>query len=70
MLNIAKTLGMKESEMLSIVLTREEHLKFTREWRRLIPYGKGTKGASKEKIKAEAKKIYKDYPIILNKLGL
>ena len=57
-------------EMLSIVLTKAEHLIFTNEWRALIPYGEGTANATKEVVERAAKQIYKNYPEILKALGL
>ncbi|MFK8288388.1 hypothetical protein ACI76W_03930 [Capnocytophaga canimorsus] len=57
----------KAREMLSMVLTKEEHQVFTNTWRKAIPYG--TKPTEKQ-IKAAAKEIYKNYPEILKALGL
>jgi hypothetical protein len=67
----APVLNVKEDSMLSIVLTEREHRKFTKAWRRAIPYGKdGTFKATPEQVQANARKIYKRYPEILEALGL
>lgn len=66
----AATLGVKISQMSSIVLTRAEHLVFTKAWRKAIPYGIGTRAATKEQIYAAARQVYKKYPQILKALGL
>jgi hypothetical protein len=54
--------------MLSMVLTKTEHQVFTNKWRQLIPYG--TKKTSKKESMNAARKVYKDYPEILDVLGL
>lgn len=63
-------LGQKAGQMLSIVLTKEEHQIFTNLWRKFIPYGKGTREATPERVMEAAREIYKDYPEILKALGL
>lgn len=63
----AGALGVKGDDMLSIVLTKKEHLVFTKAWRKAIPYGTSP---SKQQIMREARNVYKDYPEILKKLGL
>ena len=62
----ASKLGLKEDDMPSIVLTKEEHKKFTAAWREEIAYSNSKNGtttttATKEDILNAAKKIYKDY---------
>jgi RHS repeat-associated protein len=66
----AAILGQAESQMLSVAVTRAEHQAFTNAWRQAIPYGAGTAGATPQTILAAAREIYKDYPAILNALGL
>ncbi|KFA59025.1 hypothetical protein A9G48_04830 [Gilliamella sp. wkB18] len=63
----ANILGVNKREILSIVLTKEEHQIFTNAWRKAIPYG--TK-PTKELITKVAKEIYKYYPEILKVLKL
>ena len=58
------------NQMLSVALSRPEHQAFTNAWRQAIPYGAGTQAATKEKVMQEAARIYKDYPAILEALGL
>jgi hypothetical protein len=63
-------MGLKEGDMPSIVLTKEEHKSFTAAWREEIGY-KGslnsvnTETATKDQVLSAAKKIYKDYPELL-----
>ena len=66
----AAILGQAESQMLSVAVTRAEHQVFTNAWRQAIPYGAGTAGATPQTILTAAREIYKDYPAILNALGL
>ena len=47
------------------MLTPEEHQKFTNAWRALIPYGEGTREATREQIIQAAKQIYKEFPELL-----
>lgn len=66
----AKHMGMKEADMPSIVLTKDEHRQFTSAWREVIGYKKSgkqitTATATREKILKEARNIYKDYPELL-----
>ena len=69
----AEKLGVKTDDMLSIILTKEEHQAFTKAWRKAIDY-KNTKArtdnATTEQIYDVAKEIYKDYPEILKALKL
>lgn len=63
----AEQMGMKETDMPSIVLTKDEHRQFTAAWREAIGYEKSgkqitTTTATREKILEEARNIYKDYP--------
>ena len=65
----------KEDDMLSIVLTEEEHKAFTNAWRSKIGYKNDkqsltTINASRNDIEKAAKEIYKDYPEILKVLNL
>ncbi len=47
-----------------------EHQVFTNAWRQAIPYGAGTRTASRAQIEGAARQIYSDYPEILRALGL
>ncbi|WP_279627927.1 polymorphic toxin-type HINT domain-containing protein, partial [Leptospira harrisiae] len=60
----------KTSEWASIVLTKAEHQVFTNEWRKAIPYGAARTKETAESVMEKAKVIYKDYPQILEKLGI
>lgn len=66
----AALLGVDETQMLSVAVTRAEHDAFTAAWRSEIGYGAGTHNATAEQVLAAARKIYKDYPDILAALGL
>ena len=59
----AKHWGKNLREMLSVVLTKEEHKKFTKAWRDAIGYGAGY--VSVDKVWEHAQIIYKDYPELL-----
>ena len=66
----ARKLGVKESDMPSIVLTKEEHKKFTAAWRKAIGYDKSgatieTSTAKKEEILNAARDVYQNYPELL-----
>ena len=63
-------MGQHPDDMLCIVLTPEEHLVFTRQWRQKIPRGTGTANASRTEIEQAAREIYADFPEILQALGL
>ncbi len=66
----ADTLGVKAADMASIALTNTEHQVFTNAWRALIPYGEGTAQATKQNVMDAARQVYKDYPEVLQSLGL
>ena len=71
----ARLFNVKEGDMLSIVLTKEEHQAFTRAWRSKIGYKNDrnaitTINATPEDVKKAAKDIYRNYPEILKALGL
>jgi RHS repeat-associated protein len=66
----AKVMGEKASEMLSVALTKAEHLAFTKAWRAAISYGKGTANSTPASILTAARNIYRGYPEILRALGL
>ncbi|MFD2288251.1 DUF4280 domain-containing protein [Pedobacter petrophilus] len=57
-----------QKDMLSVVLTKEEHQIFTNAWRKAFPYGKPK--PTPRQVEDAAKEIYKDYPEILKGLGL
>ena len=66
----ASKLGIKESDMPSIVLTKEEHKKFTEAWKKAIGYENSgsslvTGNVNSEEILNAARDIYKDYPELL-----
>jgi hypothetical protein len=63
-----KVLGVNRDEMLSAAMTPAEHQAFTNAWRKAIPYG--SKGVTQQRVLDEARRIYKDYPAILQALGL
>ncbi len=63
---LAPILGIKDSNsMLSVVVTKSEHQKFTNEWRKYIPYGTDYRAYTKGQIWEIAQIIYKDYPALL-----
>lgn len=72
----AHILGVKPNEMASIVVTPEEHAKFTKLWRSRIGYDGDVKvdvttvNATVEKVIQAAKEVYKDYPEIIKSLNL
>ena len=63
-------MGVKETDMPSIVLTKDEHKQFTEAWRKEIGY-KGSNNAintetvNQDTIIEKARTIYKDYPELL-----
>ena len=72
----ANTLSVSPSKMKSIVLTKSEHKLFSDAWLAKIPKSNSlsnlpnTLTATKQQINDAARIIYKDYPDILNALGL
>lgn len=70
----ARNLDVSKSSIPSILLTHEEHLKFTNAWRQLIPYN-GTKAtpvtgtATKLQIWETAQKVYKGHDEILGAIN-
>ena len=66
----AKQMGMKEADMPSIVLTKDEHEQFTAAWREAIGYNNMhsdnvTSSVTRDHILEAARTIYKDYPELL-----
>ena len=66
----ADVLELNANDIPSIVLTTDEHRKFTNLWRESIGYYRSgaevtTDTATKEVILETVKKIYKDYPEML-----
>ena len=66
----ARSLGLNENDMLSVVLTTAEHQKFTNQWREAIGYigdknPLNTVDATKEQIWSAAQRIYAEYPELL-----
>ena len=52
---------------LSVAVTKQEHQRFTNEWRRHFPYGKTSyKTLQADEIWAAAQKIYRNYPDLLD----
>jgi RHS repeat-associated protein len=72
----ASLFGQSEKDMLSIVVTQTEHDAFTKAWQQEIGYNGWkvaditTGTAVKSDVEAAAQRIYKNYPEILNALGL
>ena len=65
----ASKLGIRESEIPSIVLTKEEHRVFTKKWRDTIPYGSNYKNeVSIDDLITIYHDIYADYPNIIEVL--
>lgn len=58
----AEILGLKASEIPSIVLSKDAHLVFTNLWRKAIPYGEDTANATKQGIMVAVEKVYNDFP--------
>lgn len=63
-------MGMKETDMPSIVLTKDEHKQFTAAWREAIGYNNMhsdnvTSSVTRDYILEAARTIYKDYPELL-----
>lgn len=60
----APTLGIDNTDdMLSITLSKSDHLQFTRAWRSYLPTGHTY---TKDQILSAAKEIYKNYPALLD----
>jgi hypothetical protein len=71
----APALQANERQMLSIVLTPQEHQAFTNAWRTQIGYVGDTNpittaNATPQQIRNAAREVYRDYPDILRALGL
>jgi hypothetical protein len=62
--------GESAGQMLSQVLSPENHQAFTNAWRQLIPYGEGTANATRETVLNAAREVYREFPDILKVLGL
>lgn len=62
--------GRNPNHWASIVTTRAEHQAFTNAWRGAIPYGAGTRAATRAQVESAARRSYADYPEILRALGL
>ena len=63
---LVKAMGIEPSTMLSVALTHDEHLIFTKAWRKAFPY-KTTDyfSLTKEQIYAAALEIYEGYPELI-----
>ncbi|WP_157732691.1 RHS repeat-associated core domain-containing protein [Cellulomonas sp. PSBB021] len=66
----ARRMGGNTMDWPAVVLTREEHRYFTHAWRNEIGYGAGTRAATRQQIEDAARRIYADYPEILEALKL
>jgi RHS repeat-associated protein len=67
--------GQEAGKMMSIVVTKAEHLEFTKAWRGAIGYARDkaattTLNATRADVEAAARKIYAKYPEILKALRL
>jgi len=62
----AQLLGLSPGDMPSVAVDYAEHLWFTNIWRYYVPYGVGTKNATKEVIWQAAQEIYAEYPALLD----
>jgi RHS repeat-associated protein len=63
--------GVRERDMLSVVVTPAEHKVFTGHWRAAFPYGKQQyRDIPEQAIMQQARTIYGNYPLILRELGL
>lgn len=61
----ANRVGGNTNNWLTILVTRSEHQVFTNAWRQAIPYGAGTRNATRFEIESAARRIYAAYPEIL-----
>lgn len=66
----ADVMGGNTDDWATVVVTRAEHQVFTNAWRQAIPYGAGTRNATRADVQRAARQIYADYPEILKGLGL
>jgi RHS repeat-associated protein len=66
----AAVMGQSPGEMASIAVTASEHQAFTNAWRQAIPYGAGTRAATRAQVEGVAKDVYAAYPDIMSALGL
>jgi hypothetical protein len=66
----ANVMGQKPNDMLSAALPKGKHRQFTNAWRARIPYGQGTRTATRASVEAAARQVYAGYPGILSALGL
>jgi hypothetical protein len=64
----AAVMGRNTADMAAIVVTRAEHEVFTNAWRQAIPYG--SRNVTPNMVNNAARDIYRDYPEILQALGL
>lgn len=57
---------MNKNDMLSVVLTKEEHRVFTRRWRNAIAYGTIYSEVTRSQLWNAAKNVYIDHPDLLD----
>ena len=62
---LVKHLGIDIDNMLSVAVTIEEHRAFTKAWREIYQYGMDYSKITVDMLWKSAKKIYKDYPELL-----
>ena len=62
----SQVVGMNKNDMLSVVLTKEEHGVFTRRWRNAIPYGTIYSEVTRSQLWNAAKNVYIDHPELLD----
>lgn len=55
-------IGIKEGDIISVILTKEQHQVFTNLWRDVIEYGTDYDQLSKGQVLEIAQDIYKDNP--------
>ena len=60
---LCKALGVSIDDMISVVLTKDQHAVFTKLWRDFVPYGTNySKFVKWEDVREIARKVYADYP--------
>jgi RHS repeat-associated protein len=58
-------LGLKSGKMLSIIVDKAEHLKFTSRWRDAVAYGTNYAELSAQELWVYAQQVYKGFPALL-----
>lgn len=65
---LASVVGQKAGDMLSVVVSPEEHRVFTNAWRKAIEYGTDYGTLTKDFVWERAQEIYADYPALLARI--